>query len=272
MEQDPLHAGSIQLNNLPNHHTWLHDVVYDEEEDVYEIEYRALGVPGMDENLFNEEIAALERNSAIKRMIKKFMKSQLLIKVKGRKRGSDLSWQIMEKAIQEAVEVFGKRFVSTHLIIGLGETEKQAIQFLQKFYDLNITVGLFAFTPVKGTTLEKHPQPPIDSYRRIQLARYLINAGKTSYSKIRFGRTKEQKERILDFGVEKEELDQIITYGKPFRTSGCPHCNRPFYNESPGKDLYNYPNDLTEEEVSIVRNTLSDFVEGTKSRFEKQYI
>jgi len=194
---------------------------------------------------------------------------ELFDEIKGVKRGSDLSWQLMEKAIQEAVSVFGKRFVSTHLIIGLGETEKQAVQFLQRLHDQNITVGLFAFTPVKGTALEKQQQPPIDSYRRIQLARYLINAGKSSYSKMSFGSSNGQNDRLLGFGVEKEELEQIITYGKPFKTSGCPHCNRPFYNESPGKDLYNYPNDLTEEEVSIVRKTLSDFVEGTKSKFEK---
>ncbi len=197
---------------------------------------------------------------------------ELFNEIKGEKRGSDLSWQLMEKSIQEAVKVFGKRFVSTHLIIGLGETEKQAVEFLQRFYDQNITVGLFAFTPVKGTPLEKHPQPPLDSYRRIQLARYLINAGKSAYSKMSFGNNNEQKDRLLDFGIDKEELAQIITYGKPFRTSGCPHCNRPFYNESPGKDLYNYPNELTDEEISIVKKTLADFMDGTKSKFEKQYI
>jgi len=178
--------------------------------------------------------------------------------IKGKKRGSDISWKMMEKSIQDAVEIFGKRFVSTHLIIGLGETEKEAIQFLQKFYDQNITVGLFAFTPVKGTTLEKHPQPDIESYRRIQLARYLINAGKTSFSKITFSRKEEQRDQILDFGIKKEEIEQIMSYGKPFRTSGCPHCNRPFYNESPGKDLYNFPNELTEEDIAVVRKSLID--------------
>jgi len=175
--------------------------------------------------------------------------------IKGKKRGSDISWEIMEKSIQDAVEIFGKRFVSTHLIIGLGETEKEAIQFLQKFYDQNITVGLFAFTPVKGTTLEKHPQPDIESYRRIQLARYLINAGKTSFSKITFSKRDEQRDQILDFGVKKEEIEQIISYGKPFRTSGCPHCNRPFYNESPGKDLYNFPSELTDDDIAVVRKS-----------------
>lgn len=181
---------------------------------------------------------------------------ELYEEIKGRKRGTNISWNTMEKAIQDAVGIFGKRFVSTHLIIGLGETEKEAIQFLQKFHEQNVTVGLFAFTPVKGTSLEKHPQPDIESYRRIQLARYLINAGKTSFSKITFSRNEEQRDQILDFGVENEEIEQVISYGKPFRTSGCPHCNRPFYNESPGKDLYNFPVELTEEDIAVVRKSL----------------
>ena len=183
---------------------------------------------------------------------------EIFNEIKGKKRGSEISWEMLEKSIQDAVGIFGKRFVSTHLIIGLGETEKEAIQFLQKFYDQNITVGLFAFTPVKGTTLEKRPQPDIESYRRIQLARYLINAGKTSFSKITFSKKVEQRDQILDFGVKKGELEKIISYGKPFRTSGCPHCNRPFYNESPGKDMYNFPSELTEEDIAVVRKSLID--------------
>lgn len=183
---------------------------------------------------------------------------ELYDEIKGKTRGTNISWNTMEKAIQDAVGIFGKRFVSTHLIIGLGETEKEAIQFLQKFHEQNVTVGLFAFTPIKGTSLEKHPQPDIESYRRIQLARYLINAGKTSFSKITFRRKEEQRDQILDFGVKKEEIEKVISYGKPFRTSGCPHCNRPFYNESPGKDLYNFPVELTEEDIAVVRKSLID--------------
>jgi biotin synthase-related radical SAM superfamily protein len=185
---------------------------------------------------------------------------ELYDEIKGKKRGSSISWELMEKSMQDAVEIFGSRFVSTHLIIGLGETEKEAVRFLQSFYDQNITVGLFAFTPVKGTTLEKHLQPDIGSYRRIQLARYLINKGKTTFSKMLFGGKGETRNRILDYGIKKEEIQQIIIYGKPFRTSGCPHCNRPYYNESPGKDLYNFPGELTEENVAVVRRSLFDLL------------
>jgi biotin synthase-related radical SAM superfamily protein len=37
--------------------------------------------------------------------------------------------------------------------------------------------------------------------------------------------------------------------GEPFQTSGCPDCNRPFYNEQPSGPLYNYPRPLTASEA-----------------------
>ena len=35
-----------------------------------------------------------------------------------------------------------------------------------------------------------------------------------------------------------------------FETSGCPGCNRPYYNERPGGMLYNYPRPLTAAEAA----------------------
>ena len=179
-------------------------------------------------------------------------------KIKGRERKSDLSWNLLEQSLKSAIEVFGNRFVSTHLIIGLGETEKEAVKFIQHFNNQKITVGLFAFTPVKNTEMEYCKQPSIDSYRRIQLARYLIITELGSFDKMKF---KEKDERIIDYGISKEEIKKIISSGKPFETTGCPHCNRPFYNESPGSELYNYPKDLTQEEISKVRSHFLDLIE-----------
>ena len=49
---------------------------------------------------------------------------------------------------------------------------------------------------------------------------------------------------LLDLGVP------LPASGEPFQTSGCPNCNRPFYNEQPGGILYNYPRPLTAEETA----------------------
>jgi biotin synthase len=47
--------------------------------------------------------------------------------------------------------------------------------------------------------------------------------------------------RIVDFGVPRKTLNKIIESGTPFLTSGCPDCNRPYYNEKPGGSIFNFP-------------------------------
>jgi biotin synthase len=62
--------------------------------------------------------------------------------------------------------------------------------------------------------------------------------------------------KIVDFGVNQEELCTAVNSGEPFRTSGCPGCNRPFYNESPRGPIYNYPRKPTSKEIAIIRSQL----------------
>lgn len=134
--------------------------------------------------------------------------------------------------------------VSTHLIAGLGETEEEIAQMIQSMYEKGIRVALFAFTPVKGTPLENLPQPPVGSYRRIQIVHYLIREKICSCEDIIF-----KNGRIAGIKLPAERLREILADGRAFLTSGCPGCNRPYYNEKPGSTIYNYPRDMTEEEI-----------------------
>jgi biotin synthase len=164
--------------------------------------------------------------------------------------GSCYTWEGHLKALDDARTIFGDR-VSTHLIVGLGESERDMVQTIQFLHDRNITVGLFAFTPIVGTPLADKPQPDTSSYRRIQLARFLIATGRSKAERMRF-----ENGQIVDFGVEKEVLNKVIESGEPFRTSGCPGCNRPFYNESPRGPIYNYPRKPTSKEIKIILGQL----------------
>jgi biotin synthase-related radical SAM superfamily protein len=42
----------------------------------------------------------------------------------------------------------------------------------------------------------------------------------------------------------------------PFQTSGCPDCNRPFYNEKPSGPFYNYPRKLEIKEIEKISKEL----------------
>lgn len=142
--------------------------------------------------------------------------------------------------IRQASREFTGR-ISTHLIIGLGESERDAVKLMQKMHGFGVTLGLFAFTPIKGTSLEGVKKPAIEHYRRIQVARFLI------YNDISHTFKFDKNGKITGFGLEFEELGNAIKLSA-FMTTGCMDCNRPFYNENPGGELYNYPYELSSED------------------------
>ncbi len=167
-----------------------------------------------------------------------------------RAKGGSYTWEGHWDALEQAQRIFGDR-VSTHLIVGLGENEEEMIRTIQLLHDRNITIGLFAFTPIAGTPFADKPKPNVVSYRRIQLARHLIVKRMSKAKKMHFN-----DEQISDFGVPRDVLFRTIDSGTPFRTSGCPGCNRPFYNESPREPIYNYPRKLASKEITVIRGQL----------------
>lgn len=177
---------------------------------------------------------------------------ELFEKVKGVLARGPYVWRKQFQLLGEAVKIFGKGKVSTHLIVGLGETEKEMIKTIQQCVDIGVLPALFAFTPIAGTALENNSQPSIEKYRRIQIARYLIVNRIARYENIRF----DERGCIVDFWIDRETLLSIIESGKPFLTSGCPNCNRPYYNEKPGGPLYNYPRKLSKKEIFLVREEI----------------
>lgn len=132
----------------------------------------------------------------------------------------------------------------THIICGLGETEQELLSCAALLVQEQVTVALFAFTPLKGTALQGHPPPDGAVYRRMQAALFLLRKGAVSLAEMKFN-----EGRLVSFGLEKGQLRQQLQGGAAFQTSGCPGCNRPYYNERPGGFIYNYPRPLTEEEI-----------------------
>lgn len=154
------------------------------------------------------------------------------------------NWARSVALIEEAVRQFPGRG-AVHLMVGLGETEREMAEMIQQMHDLGLIVGLFAFTPVKGTRMEGMSPPPISTYRRMQVARYLITNNLARVGNFTFSATGQ----LSNFNLPR--LPEILADGVAFQTSGCPDCNRPFYNERPGGPMYNYPKTLTWQQIKI---------------------
>ena len=172
--------------------------------------------------------------------------------VKGSSADGPYSWCDHRQALLQAVKIFGEGNVSTHLIVGLGEKEEDMIRTIQWCVDTSVHPALFSFTPIPGTILEHSHPPEIGQYRRIQLARHLVIRGRTRFERMVF----DKEGHIIGFGVSEEELENYSRSGKPFLTSGCPSCNRPYYNEKPSGPLYNFPAKPTTFEVETILKQL----------------
>jgi len=167
---------------------------------------------------------------------------ELFHALRGRGARGPHEWQRYIKGVEDAVSAMGraKGSVGVHAIIGLGESEQEAVQFMQLCYDMGARVHLFSFYPEENTALERRSQPPLESYRRMQLARHLIDTGKSWAGGMRF-----ESGILVDFGVSEDELRGVVRAGAPFMTTGCSGCNRPYANETPAQAMQglfrNYP-------------------------------
>lgn len=163
---------------------------------------------------------------------------QLFSILKGSDVSSTFHWETHVQALRDAIAVFGAGKTTTHLILGLGETEQEAVTCIQWLTDLGITVGLFPFTPIPGTRLAERPPPPVEQYRRLQLAHYLIAQHHARAEQMTFHPV---GQHIVGFGLSEDLLPSVIGDGLAFQTAGCRGCNRPFFTERPSGPLYNFP-------------------------------
>jgi len=173
---------------------------------------------------------------------------ELFDRLKGSSAGGLYQWESHITALQSAVKIFGEGEVSTHLIVGLGETDRELLDAVQKVAEMGVYPGLFAFTPILGSKLEKAPQPNLGRYHKLQLAHHLLTKKISSFKAMVF----DSEGNLSSFGVSEELLRNEVLSGVPFVTSGCPDCNRPYYNERPGGKLYNYPEKPKSDETTEI--------------------
>ena len=175
----------------------------------------------------------------------------LFKKVKGVLDNGPYIWEEHLKSLKMATKVLGTHSVTTHLIVGLGETEEEVLHIMQWCVDNGIYPALFAFTPIPGTKMQNHPRPPVSTYRRVQVAQYLITNLITTYEEMKF-----EKGRLQHLNISEKQLGNIIQTGEPFTTKGCPDCNRPDYNEKPGGPIYNYPQEPNEKDLENIKREI----------------
>ncbi len=180
---------------------------------------------------------------------------EIFERVKGAGVGNPHTYGSIKEALLRAVDIFGRNNVSTHIIIGLGETDSQVLDVLKWSKENGITLSLFALTPVRGGP-DLGPPPPIGRYRALQAVRHLVmELGITEG----FGTDGSGKLMTIP---EISSLDQE-NWKTAFETRGCPDCNRPYYNERPGGTIFNYPIQLTKNQADRAFLEVEKYVSGS---------
>lgn len=185
---------------------------------------------------------------------------QIFDRTRGKGVQSPHSWTKYWEVLEDARDIFGKEKFGAHLIVGMGETEAETLHLVQRLVDMGGHSHMFCFFPEKGSLMDHLPATPRDQWRRVQLARYLIDYRGVRVEHMRF----DSEGRVSDFGLPKAELDLIIDQGLAFRTSGCPGkfrddlsaCDRP-YGDSPPSNIASYPFAPAAADLRKIRHQLA---------------
>jgi biotin synthase len=168
-------------------------------------------------------------------------------------------WEKYWEVLLDARDVFGPQKFGAHIIVGMGETEHEVLSLVQQLVDLGGHSHLFCFFPEQGSLMDHLPATPRDQWRRVQLARYLIDYAGVRVDQMRF----DGEGRVADYGLPQAELEDIVGQGIAFRTSGCPGkfrddvsaCDRP-YGDSPPSNIASFPFQPNKKDLQKIRRQL----------------
>ncbi len=184
---------------------------------------------------------------------------EIFERTRGKGVQSPHSWQKYWQILMDAREIFGPQKFGAHIIVGMGETERDVLELVQKLVDLGGHSHMFCFFPEKGSLMDHLPATPRDQWRRVQLARYLIDYRGGRVENMKF----DEAGRVTDYGFPQSEIDQVVGEGVAFRTSGCPGkfaddvsaCDRP-YGDSPPSNIASYPFQPNKIDLRKIRKQL----------------
>jgi biotin synthase len=184
---------------------------------------------------------------------------ELFDRTRGKDVASPHSWRKYWEILEDARDIFGAEKFGAHIIVGIGETEHDTLTLVQRLVDMGGHSHMFCFFPEKGSLMDHLPATPRDQWRRVQLARYLIDYRGVRVEHMRF----DEQGRVSDYGIPKSEMDKVIDEGVAFRTSGCPGkvredisaCDRP-YGDSPPSNIASYPFQPVDVDIRKIRHQL----------------
>ncbi len=192
---------------------------------------------------------------------------------RGKKVRGPLSWEDYIATLTSGVKAFGDYKVSCHIMVGIGETDRELVECFYHVHDMKALIHLFSFYPEPRSVMASRKIPGIKRFRRAQLMAYLVGKNLIGRHDLEF----DMRGRLIRFkdSVREtiEEATECSGGGKLFITGGCPSkdgdigCNRPFGSYRPGESFRDFPFHPEPEDIRLSKRELRlDELFGKKDR------
>jgi biotin synthase-related radical SAM superfamily protein len=172
--------------------------------------------------------------------------------------GAGLSWAKYWEVVDDARQLFGPWKVNCHTLVGLGETDADLVDIFVRLRDRQIFSYLFCFNPEPDSRMADHPKSPLVRWRRIQLAKHLIESEGFGRSQFDF----DDDGNLVHLEAGAGEVERSVESGIPFMTNGCPGaggepgCTRPYGSYRPSEPFRDYPFRPTPDDLAEIRSQL----------------
>jgi lipoyl synthase len=170
-----------------------------------------------------------------------------------------LKWTKYWEVVTDAREIFGPWKVNVHTLVGLGERDVDLVDLFVRLRDQEIYSYLFCFNPEPDSRMGDLPKSSITRWRRVQLARHLVEG--EGYDTESF--TFDEDGNLAELGDDTTTVAAAIDSGVPFVTNGCPGedgqpgCTRPYGSYRPTEPFRDFPFLPEEGDLAEIRGQLA---------------
>jgi biotin synthase-related radical SAM superfamily protein len=169
-----------------------------------------------------------------------------------------LKWSQYWSIVEQARAIFGPWKVNCHTLVGLGESDADLLAIFERLLERQIFAYLFCFNPEPDSRMGQLPKTPLRRWRRVQLAKFLLEERGLEPSAFRF----DDEGMLAAIHAPRELVEEVLADGHAFMTNGCPSlggepgCTRPMGSWRPTEDPRDFPWRPTAAEREQIRGVL----------------
>ncbi|HEY4491021.1 MAG TPA: radical SAM protein, partial [Acidobacteriota bacterium] len=169
-----------------------------------------------------------------------------------------LSWDNYWEIINGSREIFGPWKVNCHVLVGLGESDRDLVEIFYDLKDREIFAYLFCFNPEPDSRMGGWLKSNITRWRTIQLVKTLIEEYNIDKDQIALDSTG----AIVKLKCPESLITEVVEKGVAFMTNGCPGesgepgCTRPYGSYRPAEPYRDYPFLPEGPDLMEIRNQL----------------